>query len=397
MAVEQRRRSRLLLAAVLGLEVGMLSLGVFLIYELLSTRRGVKLLNLWQMAVLAGAMVMVYLMYLKKEKQKVEDLVVDEKSRTGALLDALPVAAMLLDEAGSVLAANSPAARLLGVDELELAAAEVREAVGGDLGRRLASGATGKFTAAARRGRRLQCVATPTGQTEEERARLVILEEVGEDPPGADRDAAGAEARDGCWEPAMAQLPDGEVQLFFANESPYRQSSEQELCGTPHFRFVLSSEHAKGSGPPGQHAPPTAAQRFASPASLPCSQKRNAPPPSKSGQGDTTLSVPTRPLARRRYEGRRSGRSTGLRAIGLLAAPSHPEDRSGQWHHVQRSFPLTVAAPRGTCTLFPILPSADGHQSTIDRRRSRVFKKRPPGRVHHLLSDTSPPIHLHST
>lgn len=41
--------------------------------------------------------------------------------------------------------------------------------------------------------------------------------------------AAGTEAQDGCWEPAMAQLPDGEVQLFFANEAPYRQSSEQEI------------------------------------------------------------------------------------------------------------------------------------------------------------------------
>lgn len=29
---------------------------------------------------------------------------------------------------------------------------------------------------------------------------------------------AGTEGSDGCWEPAMMQLPDGEVQLFFANE-----------------------------------------------------------------------------------------------------------------------------------------------------------------------------------
>jgi len=33
----------------------------------------------------------------------------------------------------------------------------------------------------------------------------------------------------GCWEPAQIQLPDGEVQLFFANESPYRESNEQEI------------------------------------------------------------------------------------------------------------------------------------------------------------------------
>jgi len=33
----------------------------------------------------------------------------------------------------------------------------------------------------------------------------------------------------GCWEPAMIQLPDGEVQLFFANENPYRNTNEQEI------------------------------------------------------------------------------------------------------------------------------------------------------------------------
>jgi hypothetical protein len=33
----------------------------------------------------------------------------------------------------------------------------------------------------------------------------------------------------GCWEPAMVQLPSGELQLYFANESPYRKSAEQEI------------------------------------------------------------------------------------------------------------------------------------------------------------------------
>ena len=35
--------------------------------------------------------------------------------------------------------------------------------------------------------------------------------------------------KNGCWEPAQIQLPNGEVQLFFANESPYRHSAEQEI------------------------------------------------------------------------------------------------------------------------------------------------------------------------
>ena len=41
---------------------------------------------------------------------------------------------------------------------------------------------------------------------------------------------AGRRQEDGCWEPAAVQLPSGEVQLFFANEAPYRTSSEQEIA-----------------------------------------------------------------------------------------------------------------------------------------------------------------------
>jgi hypothetical protein len=33
----------------------------------------------------------------------------------------------------------------------------------------------------------------------------------------------------GCWEPAQAQLPSGEIQLFFANEKPYPTTNEQEI------------------------------------------------------------------------------------------------------------------------------------------------------------------------
>jgi hypothetical protein len=40
---------------------------------------------------------------------------------------------------------------------------------------------------------------------------------------------AGVEFSNGCWEPAAIQLPSGEVQVFFANEGPYRKSDEQEI------------------------------------------------------------------------------------------------------------------------------------------------------------------------
>jgi hypothetical protein len=33
----------------------------------------------------------------------------------------------------------------------------------------------------------------------------------------------------GCWEPSAVQLPNGEIQVFFANESDYRNSNEQNI------------------------------------------------------------------------------------------------------------------------------------------------------------------------
>jgi hypothetical protein len=41
--------------------------------------------------------------------------------------------------------------------------------------------------------------------------------------------AAGTTFDNGCWEPAAIELSSGEVQLFFANEGPYRASHEQEI------------------------------------------------------------------------------------------------------------------------------------------------------------------------
>ena len=40
---------------------------------------------------------------------------------------------------------------------------------------------------------------------------------------------AGFEFKNGCWEPSAIQLPNGEIQLFFANEGPYTESNEQEI------------------------------------------------------------------------------------------------------------------------------------------------------------------------
>ncbi|MHA4894937.1 family 43 glycosylhydrolase [Pedobacter sp. PWIIR3] len=40
---------------------------------------------------------------------------------------------------------------------------------------------------------------------------------------------ADSKFENGCWEPSAVQLPNGEVQLFFANESDYRSSNEQNI------------------------------------------------------------------------------------------------------------------------------------------------------------------------
>ena len=39
----------------------------------------------------------------------------------------------------------------------------------------------------------------------------------------------GTVFEDGCWEPAILQLPDGEVHLYIANEAPYATSNKQEI------------------------------------------------------------------------------------------------------------------------------------------------------------------------
>lgn len=39
----------------------------------------------------------------------------------------------------------------------------------------------------------------------------------------------GARFTDGCWEPSFLQLPDGELQVYFANEAKYTSSDEQEI------------------------------------------------------------------------------------------------------------------------------------------------------------------------
>lgn len=35
--------------------------------------------------------------------------------------------------------------------------------------------------------------------------------------------------KDGCWEPSFLILPNGTIQIYFANENPYRNSDEQEI------------------------------------------------------------------------------------------------------------------------------------------------------------------------
>ena len=40
---------------------------------------------------------------------------------------------------------------------------------------------------------------------------------------------ADSNFENGCWEPIALQLPNGEIQIYFANEAPYTDSNEQEI------------------------------------------------------------------------------------------------------------------------------------------------------------------------
>lgn len=44
----------------------------------------------------------------------------------------------------------------------------------------------------------------------------------------------------GCWEPVMMQIPSGEIQLYFANENPYRNNFDQEITMFRSFDNGLS-------------------------------------------------------------------------------------------------------------------------------------------------------------
>jgi hypothetical protein len=55
---------------------------------------------------------------------------------------------------------------------------------------------------------------------------------------------AGNAFENGCWEPGGVQLRDGAVLVFFANESPFRASDEQEIT------LLRSNDRAQTWGPP---------------------------------------------------------------------------------------------------------------------------------------------------
>jgi hypothetical protein len=56
--------------------------------------------------------------------------------------------------------------------------------------------------------------------------------------------SAGTTFQTGCWEPSFLELPDGTVQLYFANEGPFTKSHEQEIA------MVSSSDRGVTWGDP---------------------------------------------------------------------------------------------------------------------------------------------------
>ena len=63
---------------------------------------------------------------------------------------------------------------------------------------------------------------------------------------------AGTSPSEGCWEPAAIQLPGGEIQLYFADESPYSNSEEQQISmmrsqdGGVHYSSARAISFRKG-------------------------------------------------------------------------------------------------------------------------------------------------------
>jgi signal transduction histidine kinase len=235
----KKPRNRIMLAVVLGLELGLLVWGVFVFIDLVYTKHHKGLPNLVQLSAALGAMVFLYLLYLKKEQAQVEERVVGEKFRTGALLDALPAAALLLDAEGTVLAANSRAAQALGADELELPGGSIANLGVGEIGTRLAEGAAGSFVAPARDGRRLRCTVTPVGSAQgAEAVRLVILEPQAE-PAAASRPsapAAGPGVPRGAFEtlaPLLERTGNHLASMASAARasSPHEESRAAQLAG----------------------------------------------------------------------------------------------------------------------------------------------------------------------
>ena len=74
---------------------------------------------------------------------------------------------------------------------------------------------------------------------------------------------AGPSYQDGCWEPAAIQLPSGEIQVFFADESRFRITAEQETLAR--WRNDLGTGRAvlPAGGAPRRDACTAGARRWA--------------------------------------------------------------------------------------------------------------------------------------
>lgn len=108
---------RLVAVILLGVLAGLM---VVLLYHQASRQGGAKpLYKTWQAYVFLGAVVGLYVFYLKQHVRAASQHVVDEKVRTHRLIACLPQAVVVTDDAQRVLAANAAALRLLGVDLAE--------------------------------------------------------------------------------------------------------------------------------------------------------------------------------------------------------------------------------------------------------------------------------------
>ena len=138
------------------------------------------------LAVLGG----LYILYVELRYKRLGRAVVEEKIKTHTLVDALPQAVVVLDDQNTIVAANTPACRLLSADPVEILGRPASEAFDAATAAQVAAASDGRFEGAAHEGGAQ--VRVTVASLRGEAGKLLVLQEP--HVTGGHR-AAGAQTR----------------------------------------------------------------------------------------------------------------------------------------------------------------------------------------------------------